>query len=512
LIGLAGCSGPRLAQDDVASEKVLNEVHYILPREEVSSVIASGFYAVSERALQPITVRELGIEGIRGLATIDPEIRVEVEDSILSLYYGEERVKTIVAPREEDSESWADAVYESITALWPFSQDLAATQTERVYEAVFDAALSHLDIFSRYAGRAQAREHRERREGYGGVDMTLKKIDERIFVDSVRKSGPAYKSGVRAGDMLIRVDGHPVIGKSVHEVTSWLHGKIQSELSLEIERPLTGVTQKVFVWRDLIVPSTITSSFNDGVLDIRISSFNDSTFDDVAEDLKKTALMYDKRFKGVVLDLRANPGGLLKRAVQVADLFLAGGRIISTQGRHPDSFSLYDADPIDLSQGRPLVVLLNANSASASEIVAAALQDRKRAVIIGSSSYGKGTVQSVQRLPNDGEITITWSWLIAPSGYAFHGLGVRPAICTSGVADGDSARAPALWENDGRDLMHHWRTVGIDERKERKKLRSSCPPDRHVKGIDLEIARNVIMDPSLFKRYTSATTLATVVP
>ena len=219
--------------------------------------------------------------------------------------------------------------------------------------------------------------------------------------------------------------------------------------------------------------------------------------------------MQGLRFKGVVLDLRGNPGGLLKRAVQVADLFLSGGLIISTQGRHPDSIEIYEADAIDVLQGRPLVVLLNGGSASAAEIVAAALQDRGRAVVVGSSSYGKGTVQSVQHLPNNGEITITWSRLIAPSGYAFHGLGVRPSICTSGVKDAMN-RGADLVEGDGQKLMRHWRNVDIEDRQGRQKLRSSCPPDDSKKRIDMAIGRNIILDTSLYYRFKGSTTLATV--
>ena len=133
-----------------------------------------------------------------------------------------------------------------------------------------------------------------------------------------------------------------------------------------------------------------------------------------------------------MLDLRGNPGGLLKQSIKVADLLLTQGKIISTRGRHADSIHNYEAGGHDLAFGLPVLVLVDGKSASAAEIVAAALQDRDRAVVIGTSSFGKGSVQTVIRLPNDGEITLTWSKLVAPSGYLLHGLGVRPAICTSG--------------------------------------------------------------------------------
>ncbi|WP_167730428.1 S41 family peptidase [Terasakiella sp. SH-1] len=500
---------PQLTAEQAWLGDFANQINQVLPADEVSSVLASGFYNVSERALTPVDVRSLGLEGMRGLATIDPEIIIEENNGVIEVHYGERFLKAVVEPLAHDSESWSDAVYEVLEALWPHSHDLAATNAERIYEAVFDAALSNLDIFSRYAGKKEAERHRDRREGFGGVGMALKKIDERFLISHAQVQGPAYKAGVRQGDMVVRVNDEPVIGKSLFEVNALLRGKIQTELSLLIERPDTGVSQTVFIWRELVIPQTVFSTYDDGILSIRLSGFNERTVGTVSQDVQDYALMHGHRFKGIILDLRNNPGGLLKRAVQVADLFVAGGRIISTQGRHPDSFETYEADLIDVAQGRPIVVLLNGKSASASEIVAAALQDRARGVVVGSSSYGKGTVQSVQRLPNDGEVTVTWSRLIAPSGYAFHGLGVRPSVCTSGVKS-NSERGPALWEVSGQRLRKDWQTVGIEDRTGRKNLRQSCAPDHQKNRIDMDVARNLILDSSLYQRFRGFTTIATV--
>jgi carboxyl-terminal processing protease len=509
LLVLGACAGPQTSFYQNNDDKTHEDMRVKLPRDEVSSVLASGFYNISERALSVTDVRALGLEGLRGLATIDPEIGVIENNATIEVTYSDKLVKKVVEPMAHDSESWSDVVYEVLTALWPYSPDLAATNAERIYEAVFDAALANLDIFSRYAGKLEAESHRDRREGYGGVDLTLSKIDERIFVKRVGLDGPAYQGGVRKGDMLISVDGEAVIGKKLHDIYEMMRGKIQTEMVVEVERLKTGVTQKLFLWRELVIPQTVWTTYDDGILSVRISSFNERTASTLSQDMQEIALMHGQRFKGVILDLRGNPGGLLKKAVKVADLFLAGGRIISTSGRHPDSVEVYEADPIDVIQGRPVVILLDGKSASASEIVAAALQDRGRAVVVGSSSYGKGTVQSVQHLPNDGELTVTWSRLIAPSGYAFHGLGVRPSVCTSGVK-GLGVHGAALSEGDGKDLMRNWRSVAIEDRSGRKNLRQTCPPDRRKRGIDREVARNIILDRSLYKRFMGFTTIATV--
>lgn len=506
---LSACGTQPTPYGGLSADKALEDMGERLPRDEVSSVLASGFYSISERALMPVDVRALGLEGLRGLATIDPAIGIHEIDGTVEIHYADQRVGTLVEPMAHDSESWSDVVYETLSVLWPYSPDLAQTNAERIYEAVFDAALANLDIFSRYAGRREAEEHRDNREGHGGVNLTLGKIDQRFFIKQVDRESPAYEAGVRAGDMLISVDGQAVVGKTLHEVDSLLRGKIQTELVLEIEGIDTGITQKLFVWRELVIAQTVWTRFEDGVLIARISSFNERTARRLSQQVQDVALMHGKRFKGLILDLRGNPGGLLRKAVQVADLFLAGGRIISTKGRHPDSLEVYEADPVDVAQGRPIVIVMDGKSASASEIVAASLQDRKRAVVVGSSSYGKGTVQSVQRLPNNGEITVTWSRLIAPSGYAFHGLGVRPSVCTSGV-EGEGVHGAALWEDDGRTLMKNWRTVAIEDRKGRKNLRLTCPPDRHQKGIDMVVARNIILDGDIYRRFKGFATIATV--
>jgi carboxyl-terminal processing protease len=222
----------------------------------------------------------------------------------------------------------------------------------------------------------------------------------------------------------------------------------------------------------------------------------------MASKLKKAKKMLGAKIKGLVLDLRGNPGGLLKQSIRVADLFLAQGQIIKTRGRHPDSIQHYEASGPDLVTGAPLVVLVDGKSASAAEIVAAALQDRGRAVVIGTSSFGKGTVQTVIRLPNGGEITLTWSRLIAPSGYVLHGLGVMPAICTSGANGGqlgliDQALMARMKTST---LMEAWRKVDLKNDSQRKGLRASCPAERRKKSVEVEVASRLIGNRSLYNR------------
>ena len=208
----------------------------------------------------------------------------------------------------------------------------------------------------------------------------------------------------------------------------------------------------------------------------------------------------------VVLDLRGNPGGLLDQAVAVADLFIRDGRIVSTHGRHPESDQYFDAKPDDVAKGLPLAVLINGSSAAGSEIVAAAFQDSGRAVVIGSSSFGLGTVQTVLDLPNEGELTLTWTFLYAPSGYRLNHRGVMPDICTTGKVTTAAELLELVRRGQGL-IDRETRTRNIDPGDEEglSALRSRCPARERNAEIDLEVAIGLLMDPALYARSLAGT-------
>ena len=207
----------------------------------------------------------------------------------------------------------------------------------------------------------------------------------------------------------------------------------------------------------------------------------------------------------MVLDLRDNPGGLLDQSVKVAGLFMDGGTVVSTTGRLLESRKVYPASGSRRTDGIPLAVLVNGGSASASEIVAAALQDSGRAVVIGTSSYGKGTVQTVLHLENDGELTVTWAKLVTPEGYILHEHGVVPTVCTADLGDDDSslARAIQLGTNTGSGLTARPR-ASLDEQGWTE-LRKSCPAQRVDRAVDLKLAERLLEDPVLYTRALNAT-------
>jgi carboxyl-terminal processing protease len=260
------------------------------------------------------------------------------------------------------------------------------------------------------------------------------------------------------------------------------------------------LTREFELRRALVVLPTVAMTRDGDIAVFQILSFNQSTTEKLTEALAEARQQTGGRLAGIVLDLRGNPGGLLDQAVSLADLFIRDGPIVSTIGRHPASHQYFAASGHSVAPQVPIAVLINGGSASSSEIVAAALQDTGRAVVIGSSSYGKGTVQTVLRLPNEGELTLTWARLVTPAGYYLQTHGVVPTLCTSDLGDDAaslqrgleraSASAPAT------PLALRPR-AGLDERAW-SELRRSCPARQTSPAVDLKMAERVLADPGLY--------------
>ncbi|MGH6982214.1 MAG: S41 family peptidase [Stellaceae bacterium] len=251
----------------------------------------------------------------------------------------------------------------------------------------------------------------------------------------------------------------------------------------------TSYPVTVTLRRSHIVLKTVSMTHDDHIAMLRVTSFNARTADNLEEAILMAHREMGAALTGLVLDLRGNPGGLVDQSVLVASLFLEGGRVVSTKGRVPESNQIFDVIRDHAAENLPLVVLVNGGSASASEIVAAALQDEHRAVIVGTSSYGKGTVQDVIHLPNQGELTVTWAKLIPPGGYILHHHGVVPVVCTANIADvSEAAPQPGLPRAVLDD--HGWDA-----------LRAQCPASRIDRTVDIDVAKRLLTDPT---RYAQA--------
>jgi carboxyl-terminal processing protease len=225
-----------------------------------------------------------------------------------------------------------------------------------------------------------------------------------------------------------------------------------------------------------------------------VHTFNHRTTARVAESLTELQSQAGGRLSGLILDLRSNPGGVLDQAVGLADLFLRQGPVISVVGRHPASRQYFVASGRSAAPDVPMIVLINGGSASAAEIVAAALQDAGRAVVVGSTSYGKGSVQTVLRLPDNGELILTWARLLAPSGYTLNRHGVVPTVCTADLPDDAASLATGL----SRAAAASWPRASLDEQGW-SALRASCPASRNRPNLDLLLARHLLADPRWYE-------------
>ena len=462
-----------------------------------------GYRAILDRTLENTSAGAIALEGLRGLGSLDPAIALSRHGGSLLLSSASNPVAEYPLPDDGDVRAWARLTVTVALDARGLSETVRDIDPERLYEAVFDAILSRLDLFSRYSGVTEARELRASRNGFGGVGIRFELTGGDIRITEVMEDSPAAKAGLQTGDLLTHVDGQPVSGLSREELSKRLRGPVDSRISLGIRRGYKPMD--LALRRDLIVPETVSMAYDDGIATLRVNGFNKSTADAVRHGLLTARQKHGAELVGVVLDLRGNPGGFLDQAVDVADLFIVDGPIVSTRGRHPLSNQSYEARPGDVGEDLPVVALVDGKSASAAEIVAAALQDAGRAVIVGTGSYGKGTVQSLIELPNQGELHLTWSRFHAPSGYPLHGLGVLPNLCTSGLtpteAEGGRLRAATQGAAAAQVVaeLAQWRRAPLEDTALRSHLRALCPAEaRGEADADLALAHRLLRDSVLF--------------
>ncbi len=448
------------------------------------STFTQGYAAMEERTLKDITAGELALEGLHGLAALSPELVLQQAGDRLLLFDSERLVSSYPLPKDVDVRGWARLTVTVITEARTLSDDVADADLEEIYQAIFDAALARLDVFSRYAGAEEARRNREDRNGFGGIGLRFELSAQGVLVVDLLPDTPAAQAGLQVGDEITHVDGHAVAGEKRDTISRMLRGPVGTVVRLDWQHDGRPVTASLP--RQKIVEHSVSGHLDDGVGVIRLSTFNDDTSFALEKMILALRREAGSHWYGVVLDLRGNPGGLLDQAIAVADLFLASGVIVHTEGRHPRSSQTYTAQDGDSAETVPLVVLMDGMSASASEIVAAALQDNQRALVVGSNSYGKGTVQTVIALPNGGEITLTWSRFMSPSGYALQDLGVQPNICTAHLLS-----TGRLGQTVDSDI---WRAAAADPAL-RSQVRTFCPAEHApVQGddFDLRLAEQIL--------------------
>jgi len=486
-----------------------------LPANAEGQLFARGLDEIAELYIEPVSSRRLALSGMARLSRLDGELGVSDsaatgDADALALSYGGRDIARHAMPADTNSRQWGELVANLIAAARQASPRLAAQSQETIEKVVLDGMTASLDRFSHYSAPKVARDQRAARDGFGGIGVTLDTTSDMFRVTAATPHGPADRAGIGPDDQIVAVDGVATAGRSHEEVVHQLRGPIGSAVAVSVLRRGAVQPRDLRLHRELVVVPTVTMSRDGDIAVFHIATFNRSTTRRIAEGLAQVQQQTGGHLAGIVLDLRGSPGGLLDQAVSLADLFIHDGPIVSTVGRHPASRQYFVASGAGIAPRTPLAVLINGGSASAAEIVAAALQDVGRAVVVGSSSYGKGTVQTVLRLPNGGELSLTWARLVTPSGYFLQTHGVVPTLCTTDLGDDERALVIGLQRVSAASVAGPPARprAALDE-PAWSELRGLCPARRTSPGIDLKLAERVLADPKLYREALNALPVAT---
>ncbi|WP_137702442.1 S41 family peptidase [Marimonas lutisalis] len=342
----------------------------------------------------------------------------------------------VAAPLLAQEAAKTSNVYEQLDLFGDIFERIRAQYVEEVdeadlIEAAIDGMLTSLDPHSSYLSPDDAAAMRVQTRGeFGGLGIEVTQEEGFVKVVSPIDGTPADEAGIEAGDFITHVDGESILGLTLDEAVELMRGPVGSEIVITIAREGVDEPFDVSIIRDTIKLTAVRTRTEGETVVLRVTTFNDQTFPNLSEGIAKQVEEAGgiDSVNGFVLDLRNNPGGLLTQAIKVSDAFLESGEIVSTRGRNPEDGDRYNATPGDLALGKPIVVLINGGSASASEIVAGALQDHRRAIVVGTKSFGKGSVQTVMPLRGDGAMRLTTARYYTPSGRSIQALGVSPDI------------------------------------------------------------------------------------
>ena len=459
-------------------------------------VFTAAFTFMAPRTLEPVTLPQMTIWGLRGISALDPHLTPVMSDRDVTLSISPGHVLTVrPLPSADDMAGWGALVASVSASAFRHSETLQRAGTQGVITSFFDEVFNHLDPYSRYVAPAAAAADQASREGQGGIGVTLAGRPGYLTIGAIIPGSPAQLAGMRPGERLIAIDDAPLARTDASAALDRLHGAEGSDIRITL-RAASGRSRTLLLQRKLVPADTVTGRRQGDLLILEIAGFTASTADRLRSELDH-ALARRPQPRGVVIDLRGNRGGLLREAVAVADLMLTAGPIATTAGRNPQANHSWAAEGVDAADGLPVVVLVDGRSASAAEVLAAALSDDARAVVVGSATLGKGLVQTVGPMPDGGALFVTWSRVLAPSGWPLQGLGVMPQVCTSLGQDETRRQLDALTQGTqpmGPVLARHRAARPTLPLAEMLILRDACPAALGSDS-DLETAAALIANP-----------------
>ena len=393
-------------------------------------VFGTALAFAAPRILDPSTPAELATWGLDGITALDPSLSVDRHGNVVRLLAGDRVLMTGAAPPPDDSTGWGLLAAEMNAAAIEASPALRRAGAQALTQSFFDEMFNHLDPYSRYVAPEPAGEERGKLSVDATAGLSLVRNHGFVAVADVVPGGPGEDAGFRVGDRILSVDGRFVQRLAPESIQALLTGEEGSEVHVRVR----GADNKI---RDMAVtlayvpPETVSVARDGSLLVLRITAFDGNTAERLSQAIE-AGLVAGPPPSLVVIDLRGNRGGLLRQAVTSVALLAEHGVIASTAGRDPQATHDWRIDAGgDLTHDDKLVILVDGRTASAAEIMAAALADLGRGVVVGSSTLGKGLVQALKRLPDGGELFVTWSRVLAPRDWPLQALGVMPQICTS---------------------------------------------------------------------------------
>jgi carboxyl-terminal processing protease len=410
----------------------------------------------------------------------------------------------IVAQEAEDGAS----VYEQLDLFGDIFERIRTSYVEKVsekelIESAINGMLQSLDPHSSFLPADDFDDMQVQTRGeFGGLGIEVTQENGFVKVVSPMDDTPADRAGILAGDLITHVNGESVMGLTLNEAVDLMRGPVGSEITITIAREDEAEPFDVSLTRETITIAAVRSRIEDDAVVLRITTFNEQTFESLEAQLTEQveAAGGMENVAGFVIDLRNNPGGLLNQAISVADAFLESGEIVSTRGRDPRDSERYNATDGDLAEGKPIVVVINEGSASASEIVAGALQDHRRAIVVGTQSFGKGSVQTIMPVQGDGAMRLTTARYYTPSGRSIQALGVAPDIIVeqreveAEAAEGDEEAtgaaatvAPTRSEADLRGSLEN-DSLSEDERRTLEEDRARREETARLRAEDYQLS------------------------
>ena len=387
-----------------------------------------------------------------------------------------------ITAQENDS---LQTTYEQLDLFGDIFERIRSTYVEEVddvalIEAAINGMLTSLDPHSSYLPPKDYDEMQvETRGEFGGLGIEVTQEDGFVKVVSPIDDTPAYRAGLEAGDFITHIDGDSVLGLTLNDAVDLMRGEVGEEIVLTIFREGTDEPFDVTIVRDIIKLTAVKVRTEGRAIVVRITSFTEKTYanlvEGMAEEIEANGGV--DNIDGFVLDLRNNPGGLLSQAISVSDAFLDAGEIVSTRGRNEIDSDRFNAQEGDLAEGKPIVILINGGSASASEIVAGALQDHRRAIVIGTKSFGKGSVQTIMPIAGDGAMRLTTARYYTPSGRSIQALGITPDILVE--------QRPRVEEDEGEGNQNR---RGRSEADLRGSLNNDSLTDEEIELLEAERA------------------------